>query len=367
MKYYIIAGEASGDLHGANLMKAIRALDSEAEFRVWGGDLMEKEGAFNVNHIKNRAFMGFIDVIKNLFTLKQLIQFAKDDIKEYKPDRVLFIDYPGFNLRIAEWAHHNGFTTHYYISPKVWAWNTKRAIKIKRIINHLYVILPFEVDFYKQYDYVVHYVGNPIMDAIDKFEVDTDFRTKNHVNDRQIIAMLPGSRKQEIDNILPVMLKAIETLKQKYIIALAVAPNFDTTYFDKFENINDVKLVLDNTYNLLRASDAAIVTSGTATLETALLNVPQVVCYKAGRLNYAIAKMVIKVKFISLVNLIMGREIVKELIQTHCNPTQLQLELVKLLKEPDRSKMFKNYDELRKKVGDGGASERVASLVVNNN
>jgi len=366
MKYYIICGEASGDLHGANLIKAIRLIDYEAEFRVWGGDLMEKEGVVNVNHIKERAFMGFVEVMKNLPTIKQLIKFAKDDITEYKPDRLLFIDYPGFNLRIAEWAHQNGFETHYYISPKVWAWNTKRALKIKINIDHLYVILPFEVDFYKQYDYPVHYVGNPLMDAIEKFEIDIDFKTKNNFDDKPIIALLPGSRKQEIDNILPVLLKGTLGFKEKYTLALAVAPNFDTNYFNKFENIKNLKLVVDNTYNLLKVSEAAIVTSGTATLETALLNVPQVVCYKTSWLNYRIAKMVIKVKFISLVNLIMGKEIVKELIQNDCNPSALQLELGKLLIEPDRTNMLKNYEKLGKIVGSGGASERVAGLVVKN-
>jgi lipid-A-disaccharide synthase len=365
LKYYILCGEASGDLHGANLIKAIKQLDSNAEFRVWGGDLMQAEGAVNVNHIKERAFMGFVEVIKNLFTIKQFISIAKTDILEYKPDRLVFIDYPGFNLRIAEWAHNLGFKTHYYISPKVWAWNTKRALKIKRIIDYLYVIFPFEVDFYKRYDYNVHYVGNPLVDAIEDFKADENFKANNNLNTKPVIALLPGSRVQEINNILPVMLDSIESYKEKYTIALAVAPNFNLAFFDKFEKAKGLKFVVGNTYNLLKNCEAALVTSGTATLETALLKSPQVVCYKTSNLNAAIAKMVIKVKFISLVNLIMNREIVKELLQDDLSVSNIQAELNKILNEPGRSKLLKNYDELKTIVGGSGASMRVAKLIVN--
>lgn len=365
MKYYIISGEASGDLHGANLMKAIKKLDTGAEFRVWGGDLMEAEGAVNVNHIKERAFMGFVEVIKNIFKIRSFIALAKNDISEYKPDRLIFIDYPGFNLRIAEWAHQQGFKTHYYISPKVWAWNTKRALKIKQIIDHLYVIFTFEVDFYKQFDYTVHYVGNPLADAIEEFKPDPEFKNVNHLDHKPVLALLPGSRIQEIDTILPVMLDSVEPYLGKYTIALAVAPNFNLSYFTKFEKTKQVKFVVGNTYNLLTISDAALVTSGTATLETALLNVPQVVCYKTSSLNYAIAKRVIKVKFISLVNLIMGREISKELIQNDLTVKNIQVELNKILTEPGRSEVFKNYKELKAIVGGSGASGRVAELIVN--
>lgn len=365
MKYYIISGEASGDLHGANLIRAIKQRDTQAEFRVWGGDLMEAEGAVNVNHIKERAFMGFVEVIKNIFTIRNFIALAKKDILEYKPDRLIFIDYPGFNLRIAEWAHDQGFKTHYYISPKVWAWNTKRALKIKRIIDHLYVIFPFEVDFYKQFDYKVHYVGNPLVDAIEAFEPDAEFKSKTLLGDKPVLALLPGSRIQEIDTILPVMLDSIEPYLEKYTIALAVAPNFNLSYFSKFEKTKLVKFVVGNTYNLLSISDAALVTSGTATLETALLNIPQVVCYKTSPLNYAIAKRVIKVKFISLVNLIMGREISKELIQDELTVETIQTELNNILNEPGRSEVFKNYKELKAIVGGAGASGRVAELIVN--
>jgi len=364
MRYYILAGEASGDLHGANLIKAIKQLDKEAEFRVWGGDLMEKEGAFNVNHIKERAFMGFAEVIKNLFKIRGFLSAAKQDILAYKPDRLIFIDYPGFNLRIAEWAHLQGFKTHYYISPKVWAWNTKRALKIKRIIDYLYVIFPFEVDFYKTYDYKVFYVGNPLVDAIEQFKPIENFK-KNALNtDKPILALLPGSRKQEIDDILPVMLESVEKYAKDYTPILAVAPNFENSYFDKFEKIGLVQLLRDNTYNLLKVSDVAIVTSGTATLETALFKVPQVVCYKTGRFNFAIAKMVIKVKFISLVNLVAGKEIVKELIQNDLNARGLQHELEKVMLGQGREDQLKNYSELIELVGGAGASERVGRMVV---
>ena len=364
MKYYIICGEASGDLHGANLIKAIKTLDNDAEFRVWGGDLMEAEGAVNVNHIKERAFMGFVEVIKNLFTIKKFIARAKTDISEYKPDRLIFIDYPGFNLRIAEWAHEQGLETHYYISPKVWAWNTKRALKIKRIIDHLYVIFPFEVDFYKQYHYKVHYVGNPLADAIEEFEPDAGFETRNGLNDKPVIALLPGSRKQEINSILPLMLESMKLYKEKFTIALAVAPNFDTAYFNTFKNMEGIKFIVGDTYNLLSVSKAALVTSGTATLETAILNIPQVVCYKTSALNYAIAKQVIKVKFISLVNLIMGREIIKELIQNNLTVKNIGAELDRILNEPGRSEVLNNYKELKSLVGGSGASQKVAELVV---
>jgi len=366
MKYYIIAGEASGDLHGANLIKALKQIDSEAEFRVWGGDLMEAENSVtNINHIKYRAFMGFVEVLKNIFTIKKLIRFAKQDIEQFKPNRLIFIDYPGFNLRIAAWAHEIGLETHYYISPKVWAWNTKRALKIKRIVTYMYVIFPFEINFYKNYDYKVHYVGNPLADAIEQFTPDLNFKSEHNLTEKPIIALLPGSRKQEIDTILPIMLEGIESFKSNFQMVLAVAPNFDTSYFEKFEKMRSVHLVIGNTYNLLSVSAAALVTSGTATLETALLNVPQVVCYKTSALNYSLAKRLIKIPFISLVNLIAEKEIVRELIQNNFNKTQTHQELQRILSEPGRSEMLKNYSELITIVGPSGASKRTAELITN--
>lgn len=365
MKYYLLAGEASGDLHGANLMKAIRQLDPQAIFRIWGGDLMEKEGGINVSHVRERAFMGFGEVIRNLFTIRKLIKLAKKDILEFKPERLIFIDYPGFNLRIAAWAHRQGFETHYYISPKVWAWNTQRAFKIKKIISRMYTILPFEVDFYKKFGYEVQYVGNPIVDAIAGFKPDTGFRSNFGFDSRPIIALLPGSRRQETDNILPGMLKAVEPFKEAYNLALAAAPDFDTQYFSRFKDIGLVTLVRGQTYNLLANSTAALVTSGTATLETALFHVPQIVCYKTSAFNYVLAKWLIKVPFISLVNLIMGSEVVKELIQDDFNPKLIKKELTIILSGPGRDLMLQKYLELERIIGSAGASERTARLIVN--
>ncbi len=355
----------SGDLHGANLMKSIKRLDPKAEFRVWGGDKMHAEGAVMVSHIKARAFMGFVEVLSNLFKIFQFISLAKKDISQYNPDRLIFIDYPGFNLRIAEWAKKQGFTTHYYISPKVWAWNTKRAIKLKKSVDFLYAILPFEVDFYKQFDYKVYYVGNPLMDAIEGHITNLNFLEKYQLGAKPIIALLPGSRKQEIETILPLMLEAIEPYKTNYTIVLAAAPNFDTAYFKTFSHFSDIHLIADDTYNLLKHSMAALVTSGTATLETALLNVPQVVCYKTSFLNYTIAKLVIKLKFISLVNLIADTKIVSERIQNELTVRNIRNDLDKLFAEPDRANMINAYAKLSKLVGHAGASDRVAEFIVN--
>ncbi len=363
MKYYIVCGEVSGDLHGANLIKSIKRLDSQAEFRVWGGDRMHAEGAALVSHIKERAFMGFVEVLLNLPKIFKLLSHAKKDILQYNPDRLIFIDYPGFNLKVAGWAKSHGFTTHYYISPKVWAWNTKRAFKIKRIIDFLYVILPFEVEFYKQFNYKVYYVGNPLMDAIAGHKSDLQFFQKNKLETKPILALLPGSRYQEIKAILPIMLESIQPYKEKYTIALAIAPNFKLTYFNKFKHFSDIQLLSDETYHLLNHSKVALVTSGTATLETALLNVPQVVCYKTSFINYAIAKLAIKVKFISLVNLIAGAKIVSELIQNQLTVTNLRSELDKIMTEPSRSAMLNSYADLRQLVGHEGASDRVAALI----
>lgn len=363
MRYYIIAGEASGDLHGANLIKALRKRDEAAEFRVWGGNLMEAEGVYNVCHIRERAFMGFVEVIKNLFKIRTFLQLAKRDILAFKPHKLIFIDYPGFNLRIADWAFRQGFETHYYISPKVWAWNTARAGKIKKIIARMYVILPFEVDFYAGFDYKVYYVGNPLMDAIAAFKPDPLFAQQIAKEGLPAIALLPGSRKQEIDSILPVMLGAIEPYKKSHRILLAIAPDFDLAYYQKF-NLQGIQCIAGKTYDLLVNSRAALVTSGTATLETALLHIPQVVCYKTGALNYRIARMVIKIRFISLVNLIAGKEVVKELIQDNLNVEKIQHELNRILSGEARNHQLKEYENLSKRIGPAGASDRVAEWVV---
>lgn len=364
MKYYIIAGEVSGDLHGANLIKSIKKIDANANFMVWGGDLMQNQGATNVVHIRDRAIMGFIEVILNLFKIIKLINFAKKDISEYNPDRLIFIDYPGFNLKIAAWAHSKGFETHYYISPKIWAWNVKRALKIKKIITKMYVILPFEREFYKKFGYDVKYVGNPILDQIKNFIPDPDFVKNYNLDNKPIIALLPGSRKQEIDLIMPVMLQSVIPFTKNYNVVIAVAPGYENSYFNKFLNIENVKLIKDNTYNILKYSYAAIVTSGTAALETAIFNIPQVVCYKTSWINAFIAKFVIKVKYISLPNLISGKEIIRELLQNELTVENLKKELNKLTNENLREKVFEDYSELKEIMGSEGASDITASCIV---
>lgn len=365
MKYYIFAGEVSGDLHGANLIKSIKKIDKNAQFRVWGGDMMQAEGATNVVHIKERAYMGFVEVLLNFFKIIKFIKLAKNDIKQYIPDRLIFIDYPGFNLKIAEWAHRNGFETHYYISPKIWAWNVKRALKIKKIISKMYVILPFEKDFYKTFDYEVTYVGNPLLDEIESFCPDDDFTIKYNLDKKPIIALLPGSRRQEINLILPTMLQSVMPLAEQYNIVLAVAPGYEFSYFDKFKNTEKVKLIKDNTYNILKNSYAAIVTSGTAALETALFNIPQVVCYKTSWINAFIAGFVLKVDYISLPNLIMGKEIIKELLQNDLTLENLKKEIVLILNKNHREMMFENYANLKNIMGKPGASDITAECIVN--
>ena len=311
MKYYILAGEASGDLHGANLMKGIIKNDANAEFRFWGGDLMEAVGGTLVKHYKERAFMGFAEIISNLKTILGLISFCKKDIAQYQPDVIVFIDNSGFNLRIAKWAKQQGFKTNYYISPQVWASRAGRVSDIKRDIDNMYVILPFEEAFYKKYNYKVNFVGHPLLDAIaDKKSVDeTKFKKEHDLSDKPVIALLPGSRKQEITKMLSVMLKMVDKFPG-YQFVIAGAPSQDYSFYKQFINTKNVKFISNRTYDLLSISYAALVTSGTATLETALFKIPEVVCYKGSWLSYHIAKKIITLKFISLVNLIMDREVV---------------------------------------------------------
>ncbi len=280
MKYYLIAGEASGDLHASNLMKELKVFDADAEFRFLGGDLMKKQGGTLVKHFKETAYMGFLDVFIHLPAILKNIKFIKEDIATYKPDIVILTDYPGFNLRIAEFTHTEGFKTYYYISPKIWAWKQSRVHKIKKYIDKLFIIFPFEKDFYKQFNYEVEYVGNPIMDAIDTSTSDIiAFKNKYQLNDKKIIALLPGSRKQEIKHNFPVMLKVTEQFND-YQFVVAAASSLEKEIFEKYINKQNIKLIYDDTYELLKHSEAAIVTSGTATLETAILNIPELVCYK---------------------------------------------------------------------------------------
>ncbi|MDY7396850.1 lipid-A-disaccharide synthase [Aureibaculum sp. 2210JD6-5] len=366
MKYYIIAGEASGDLHASNLMKALQKKDANAEFRFWGGDLMQAVGGILVVHYKDRAFMGFAEVITNLRKVLGFISFCKKDIAEYQPDCIIFVDNSGFNLRIAKWAKKEGFKTNYYISPQVWASRAGRVEAIKRDIDNMYVILPFEEAFYQKHNYKVNFVGHPLIDAIaDRNQVsEKAFRKKHDLNEKPIVALLPGSRKQEITKMLSVMLKVVDKFKD-YQFVIAGAPSQDFEFYKPFIKDTNVKFIDNKTYDLLSVSYAALVTSGTATLETALFKVPQVVCYKAGNISYQIAKRIITLKFISLVNLIMDREVVTELIQNDFNTKKLEKELSKILDNKHREKLFLDYYELEKKLGGKGASAKAASLIYN--
>ncbi len=365
MKYYIIAGEASGDLHGSNLMKALQVQDNNAEFRFWGGDLMQAVGGTLVSHYKDRSFMGFAEVIFNLRNILGLISFCKKDIEQYHPDVIIFIDNSGFNLRIAKWAKAHHFKTHYYISPQVWASRASRVKKIKRDIDAMYVILPFEKAFYKTHNYDVHFVGHPLIDAIaDRTQVDEQaFRNEFQLGKKPIIALLPGSRKQEITKMLGVMLSLVDDYKD-YQFVIAGAPSQDFSFYKSFIKEDNVAFVSNRTYDLLSISHAALVTSGTATLETALLKVPQVVCYKANAISYHIAKRIITLKYISLVNLIMDREVVTELIQGDLNKLRLKEELDHILNDDTRTQLFLDYYELEQKLGGKGASEATAKLIV---
>ncbi|HZW63072.1 MAG TPA: lipid-A-disaccharide synthase [Flavobacteriaceae bacterium] len=369
MKYYIIAGEASGDLHGANLMKALINKDVDAEFKFWGGDLMQDVSNNLVKHYKELAFMGFYEVVMNLRTIFKNIQFCKEDIKAFNPDTVIFIDYPGFNLRIAKWAKQNGYNTQYYISPQLWAWKESRIKQIKRDIDQMYVILPFEKDFYeKKHRFPVHFVGHPLIDAIaQKEQVDEySFRAANELNEKPIIALLPGSRKQEISKMLSVMLSVVDHFP-KYQFVIAGAPSQEYAFYQKFIKNTRVKFISNNTYNLLSIAYAALVTSGTATLETALFKVPEVVCYKGSWLSYQIGKRLVKhIRYISLVNLILDKEAVKELIQDQFNPKNLKQELSKILDADRRNTLFLDYYELEKKLGGKGASNKTAELIYKN-
>jgi lipid-A-disaccharide synthase len=368
VKYYIIAGEASGDLHASNLMKMINQKDVDADFRFWGGDLMQEVGGTLVKHYRDLSFMGFIEVIANLRTILNNIKFCKKDILQFKPDVLILVDYPGFNLRIAEFAKKQGFKVHYYISPQLWAWKENRIQKIKRDVDAMYVILPFEKDFYeKKHQFPVHFVGHPLLDVIaNRKPIGIKaFRTKYGLNDKPIIALLPGSRKQEIKQMLSVMLKMVNKFSD-YQFIIAGAPSQDYEFYKPFIKKSDVKFIANKTHDLLSVSYAALVTSGTATLETALFKVPEVVCYKGSMISYQIGKRLVDIKYISLVNLILDKESVTELIQNEFNEKRLSEELTKILDEKHREQLFLDYYDLEKKLGGKGASERTANLILNN-
>ena len=367
MKFYIIAGEASGDLHASNLVAEIKKKDKKAEFRGFGGDLMKAQGVELVKHYRTMAYMGFVEVAVNLRKILGNIAQCKKDILEYQPDVVVLVDYPGFNLRIADFAHKKGFKVYYYISPQVWAWKRRRVQKIKKSVDKMLVILPFEEEFYKRYGVDVTFVGNPLLDELAKVGTGNRsiFLRRNSLGERrEIIAMLPGSRRQEVKRTLPVMLKAASHFPD-YQFVIAGVSSLDKSLYKDIMGNSDVFVVENQTYDLLLNSSAAFVTSGTATLETALLSVPEVVCYKATNFSYRLAKWMIKVKFISLVNLIMDREVVKELIQGDLNEDNLVKELDQLLHNGKRQRrLLEDYEELKDKLGNVGASEKAAEVIV---
>ncbi len=367
MKYYIIAGEASGDLHGSNLIRALKKEDPGGQIRCWGGDLMEEAGGTLVKHYKEMAFMGFLEVLANVRAIFRNIAYCKEDIASFQPDVVIFIDFSGFNLRIASWAKEKGYRTNYYISPQVWASREGRVEKIKSTIDAMFVILPFEKQFYEEkHNFPVHFVGHPLLDAITRSE-KTDpvaFRKKHGIDPaRDIIALLPGSRKQEVEKILSVMLTTVPAFPD-YEFVIAGAPSLEDDFYSRFTGNSRVTFVRGETYALLQCSRAALVTSGTATLETALFKVPQVVCYKGSWISYQIARRLITLKYISLVNLIMDREVVRELIQNDLTPHALKKELEAILSGPRRTEILSAYDRLEEKLGGPGASENAAKLIV---
>jgi len=370
MKYYIIAGEASGDLHGSNLIKELRKADPATEVRCWGGDLMAAAGATLVKHYKDLAFMGFVEVLSNLRTIFRNLEFCRQDILAYQPDAIILVDYPGFNLRIAKWAHRQGLKVIYYISPQVWAWKENRVKQIKENVDKKLVILQFEKDFYRRWDYEVEYVGHPLVEVIDSFRADPGRHVlQTLVNDpgpRPLIALLPGSRRQEILKKLPIML-AVAPLFPDLQFVVAKAPGLEDGFYDLlFKDHPNVSSVRNETYALLSRARAAFVTSGTATLETALFGVPEVVCYKGSPVSYHIAKRLIKVKYISLVNLIMDKPVVKELIQDELTPENLKKELDSLLHDPKKLEQLRaDYTALKELLSQGGhASANAAHIIL---
>jgi lipid-A-disaccharide synthase len=383
MKYYIIAGEASGDLHGSNLILELKKLDPATEVRCWGGDKMKAAGATLVKHYRNLAFMGFSEVLKNLPTIFRNLEYCKKDLIQFAPDAIILIDYPGFNLRIAKWAKQQNFRVIYYISPQVWAWKESRVKLIKKCVDKMLVILPFEKEFYKKWNYTVEYVGHPLVQVIENFKQevtvnDQRSRIKGQPNNNQpstfndqpstkIIALLPGSRKQELKAKLPIMLKVTERFPD-FQFLVAKAPGIADDFYDHFlAPYKNVGTVSDQTYLLLLKAKAALVTSGTATLETALFNVPEIVCYKGNALSYLIAKRLVRIKYISLVNLIMNKEVIKELIQDELTVKNLELELEELLSnELRQNQIFNNYAELKKLLSLGGDASFNAAKSINN-
>lgn len=367
MKYYIIAGEASGDMHAAHLITAIRKKETEARFRGWGGDQMERAGCEVVKHYKDLAFMGFWEVFTHLRTVLRNFAECRKDILDYRPDVLILVDYPGFNLRMARFAKENKIRVVYYISPQVWAWKKGRIRQIKAYVDDMLVILPFETDFYAKYHYPVHYVGHPLLDEMASFDPESpavrNFRNHYGLDNRPIIALIPGSRKQEIKTMLPLMVKTARRFPEYQFVISAVKWQPRSLY-DKITT--GIPLIEGNMYPMLRNATAAIVTSGTASLETSLMDVPQTVVYKGSWISYFIARHLIKdIRYISLTNLILDKQVFHELIQGEVTPDRIEKELNLLLKEEDTVKeMRKNYALLRKKLGNGGASDKAADIII---
>lgn len=362
MKYYIIAGEASGDLHGSRLIAALKEKDPQAEIRCWGGDLMQAEGGVLVKHYKGLAFMGFWEVIKNLGTIFSNLSFCKKDITQFQPDVMVYVDYPGFNMRIAKWAKQMGFKNHYYISPQIWAWKENRIKKIKRDLDVLYTILPFEKTYFQEkHQYKTLFVGHPLVEIISEKQKEP----LNHVikANQPIIALLPGSRKQEIEKMMPLFLAVVPHFPD-FDFVIAGAPGIPKEWYHQFTKDPRVKLLHNQTYDLLKQSFAAIVTSGTATLETALFGVPQMVCYRSSNISYWIAKRVVNLPFISLVNLIMDKEVVRELIQNECTVSHICEEIKEITSPSKRANVLENYSKIKTQLGKKKASEEVAKHII---
>jgi lipid-A-disaccharide synthase len=368
MKYYIIAGEASGDLHGSNLIKELKLKDPNADIRCWGGELMQAEGGTLVKHFRETAYMGIFEILANARTIAKNFQFCYADILKFAPDVVILIDYPGFNLRIAKFAKENNIKVFYYISPKVWAWGEKRVKKFKLYVDKMFVIFPFEKGFFEnKHQYQVDYIGNPLFDAIENkkrtFPSKENFLSENNLNEKPIIALLPGSRKQEVSRLLPIMTSIVKNFPE-YQFVIAGTNALDENIYHKALGTPGVNIILNKTYELLNFSFAAVVASGTATLETALLNVPQVVCYKISQATYTVGKPFVPIKYFSLVNIIMDELVVKELLQYNLEK-DITFELQQITKDIEcRNRMLTKYEELRTKCGGPGASERAAKLIV---
>jgi lipid-A-disaccharide synthase len=368
MKYYIIAGEASGDLHGSNLMRGLKQADTNAEFRFWGGDLMKAQNENLVQHYRDTAIIGFWEVVKKLRTIFRNLNYCEQDIVNYNPDVVVLIDYPGFNFRIAKFAKRKGFRVFYYIAPKVWAWKESRVKKLQKFVDKLFIIFPFEIDYFKRWNINARYEGNPLTDLIDERLENkksfSEFIEINNLPDKPIIAVLAGSRKQEVDYILP-RIKQLTKYFPDYQFVLAAAPSMDKNFYKKYLQHHEMTVVFDQTYDTLMNCSVAIVASGTATLEAALLGAPQVVCYGGSEISYQIGKKLVKVKYISLVNLIMDKPVVKELIQHDMSIEKMKSELQGLLFDASRRKrILDDYTELREILGERGSSYRVAKAMV---